>query len=128
MANIQVTGIDQMIRRLNQLGTGASRAENKALHAGADVLKATMERNAPGPSNKTGRPHLRDNIVKGRIRTQKGEKFIQVGPGKQTFWSVFLEFGTTKMAPQPFVERSVDEAGQQVLRVMARTLRDELRL
>lgn len=128
MANIRVTGIDQMIHRLNQLGSGASRAENKALHAGADVLKATMERNAPGPSNKTGRPHLKDNIVKSRVKTQQGAKLIQVGPGKKTFWSIFLEFGTTKMTPQPFVERSVDESGQQVLRVMARTLRDELRL
>lgn len=127
MANIRVTGIDEMLRRLHQIGSQATKIENEALRAGAEVLKRTMEKNAPGPSQKR-RLHLIRNIQMSRVKYKKGEKVIEVGPGKDAFYAHFLEFGTTKMAARPFVEPSVYEAAEAVVGRITAVLRRGLRL
>lgn len=124
---MRVTGINEMMNRVRQLGERAKKVENNALKAGAEVLKDTMARNAPGPSNKR-RVHLKDNIVTSRVITRADGKAIRVGPGKDSFYAHFLEFGTTKMSPRPFVENSVVESDDEVLDAIASELRDGLGL
>lgn len=126
-SGMRVSGLNEMAQRLRRLGDQASRSENEVLRAGAAPLQRTMSRNAPGPS-KRRRQHLKDNIIIGPVRKRANEKVIQVGPGKDSFYSHFLEFGTTKMTPRPFVEPSVNEAGNDVLRAMAAQMRRELGL
>lgn len=126
-ANMKVTGLSEMVARAQKMGKQGERAENEALKSGAEVLKNTMARNAPGPSHKQ-RVHLRDNIQTTRVKRKQGEKVVEVGPGKDAFYAHFLEFGTTKMTPRPFVEPSVSDAGDEVLRAITAELKRGLNL
>ncbi|SFT04099.1 HK97-gp10 family putative phage morphogenesis protein [Marininema halotolerans] len=126
-SGIEVTGIGEVIRRLEVLGDRAKAVESNAVLAGAKVLKETMSGNAPGPSQKQ-RVHLQDNIQVGRVRTRGGMKVVLVGPGPGAFYAQFLEFGTSKMSPRPFIGRSADEANGEVVSEMAATLRRGLGL
>ncbi|MBA4543853.1 HK97 gp10 family phage protein [Thermoactinomyces daqus] len=122
MAEMEFTGMDEMIIKLQQLGARAARVENAALRAGAEELQKTMSRNAPGPSDKK-RKHLKENIQMSRVKQKDGVKAIEVGPGKESFYAQFLEFGTSKMSPHPFVGPSIDESAPRVTEAMAEKLR-----
>lgn len=127
MANIKVTGLGEMVSRAQKMGKQGEKAENEALKSGAEVLKNTMARNAPGPSHKQ-RKHLQDNIQMTGVKRKQGEKTVEVGPGKDAFYAHFLEFGTTKMTPRPFVELSVHDSADRVLEAMTAELRRSLGL
>ena len=43
------------------------------------------------------------------------EGSVRVGPAKGTFWSVFLEFGTSKMRAFPFIRTAFETRKQDVL-------------
>lgn len=115
-------GLDEMIVKLQQLGAKGARVENSALRAGAEELQETMSRNAPGPSDKH-RVHLKENIKMSRVKQKDGVKAIEVGPGKDSFYAQFLEFGTSRMSPRAFVEPSIVEAAPRVTKAMADPLR-----
>lgn len=122
------SGLDEMMLKLQQLGNRAARVENNALRAGAEELQKIMSQNAPGPSEKKRRIHLKDNIRMSRVKQKDGVKVIEVGPGRESFYAQFLEFGTSKMSPRPFVQPSVVESRQQVLKAMAEKLRQGIGL
>lgn len=126
-ASMKVTGLREMVARAQKMGKQGEKAENQALKSGAEVLKNSMARNAPGPSHKQ-RKHLKDNIQTTGIKRKQGEKVVEVGPGKESFYAHFLEFGTTKMTPRPFVEPSVNDAADRVLKAMTDELRRSLGL
>jgi HK97 gp10 family phage protein len=124
VAEMEFSGLDEMILKLQQLGTKAARVENSALRAGAEELKETMSRNAPGPSEKPRQVHLKDHIQMSRVKQKEGSKAIEVGPGKESFYAQFLEFGTSKMSPKSFVQPSITESKDRVLKAMAEKLRE----
>jgi HK97 gp10 family phage protein len=123
MAEIDWSGVEEMLLNIQRLGQKVSRRENQALRAGAKELQETMARNAPGPSDKKRAVHLKDNIQMSRVKESEEGKVIEVGPGKTSFYARFLEFGTSKMPPHPFVGPSIVESRERVLKAMA----DELR-
>ncbi|MBN2909156.1 HK97 gp10 family phage protein [Polycladomyces sp. WAk] len=122
MTDIDWSGVEEMLLNIQRLGQKVSRRENQALRAGAKELQETMARNAPGPSYKK-RVHLKDNIQMSNVKRKEYGKAIEVGPGKTSFYARFLEFGTSKMSPHPFVGPSIVESRERVLKAMA----DELR-
>ncbi|WP_232330826.1 HK97-gp10 family putative phage morphogenesis protein [Thermoactinomyces sp. CICC 10521] len=125
---MEFSGLDEMILKLQQLGTKAARVENSALRAGAEELQETMSRNAPGPSEKQRQVHLKDNIKMSRVKQKDYGKAIEVGPGKESFYAQFLEFGTSKMSPKSFIQPSVNEAAPRVTKAMAEKLREGIGL
>ncbi|MBD1373716.1 HK97 gp10 family phage protein [Hazenella sp. IB182357] len=128
MSGMTWEGLDDMTSALQKLGARAARVENKALKSGAKELQETMARNAPGPSKKDKAVHLPDNIQVGRIQQKEYGKAAPVGPGKDAFYVQFLEFGTSKMSPKPFIESSVTDSQGRVIRAMADELRDGIGL
>ncbi|MCS1351149.1 HK97-gp10 family putative phage morphogenesis protein [Mechercharimyces sp. CAU 1602] len=120
-------GMQEMLDKLESIGQHAQRVENRALRAGGDVLKETMSRNAPGPSARHTK-HLKDNIECSNVKVKKGMKLVEVGPAKEFFYGFFLETGTSKMPPHPFVGVSCDEAAGEVLDVMANEIRQGIGL
>jgi len=126
VAKVELTGMDELLKELNAIGERiATRAENKALREGAEILREEMSRRAP--RSKLSKEHLADNIVKSNVKTSStGIKHVSVGPAKKFFYGLFLEFGTTKMAARPFMGPALEEKRGEIFKRMAQVLREEI--
>ncbi|SDY84697.1 HK97-gp10 family putative phage morphogenesis protein [Thermoactinomyces sp. DSM 45892] len=127
-SDMRFDGIGEMINNIRALGISTDRAENKAVRSGGEELRESMSHHAPGPSNKKREVHLPDNIQMGRVKKDERGKLVEVGPGRGSFYSYFLEFGTSKMSPYPFIGPSIDESKERVLKIMADELRDGIKI
>ncbi|NTW04536.1 MAG: hypothetical protein HGA27_00275 [Peptococcaceae bacterium] len=129
MAEIKLEGLDQLLQNLQQVGKKVSATENKALRAGADIVKESASKKAP--RSKLNRSHLADNIAISNVKTQDGIKHIEVGPQKGDnspfFYGKFLEFGTSKMAAKPFLYPALIETRSEAVNAMAEVIRGALK-
>lgn len=119
-------GIEEALRRLQEMGKKTSKIENKALEAGAEIIADQMRKNVA--VGDYGRTHIRDNIEVTKVKTKKGVKEITIQPNKKVNWrAVFLEYGTSKMAAQPFVEKSGIQKAEEVREVMIDVIKSEMK-
>lgn len=101
--------------------------ERKAILAGAKILAETIRQEVP--VSDIDHLHIRDDIVISNVKTKNGVSFAEVGPSKETAWRArFLEFGTVKMAPNPFMSRSEKLSRDEVLQAIKRELQKGLNL
>ena len=122
MAKIDLTGMDELLKELYAIGEKvATRAENKALREGAEMLRQEISNRAP---RKTGK--LAANIVKTGVKIKNGVRYIEVGPGKNVFYGLYHELGTTKMPARPFIGPALEEKRSEVFSTMADVLRKEI--
>ncbi|MCL9634656.1 HK97 gp10 family phage protein [Bacillus zanthoxyli] len=92
----------------------------KALRAGAEILREEIERRAPRSKYKG--KHLADHVIVSKIVNGK----IKVGFHKDFFYARFLEWGTSKMPAQTFVEPAFNAVKDKVTIAMAKVYRREL--
>jgi len=130
---IELSGVDEFIKSMQ---AKAKKLESKSektkiLKAGAEPIRKAMADRAPRGIKKTDTwqykvgkkyaiEHLKDNIIASDVKTDaNGEEYIAVGPEAHFFYGPFLEFGTSKMASQPFAEPAVIEKKNESLQAMA---------
>lgn len=102
-----------MNKKLQALGTKGRRISNKAVRNGANIVAENMKKEVP-VSDKN-HLHIRDNIKVSGVSRKEGHPIIKVGPGKETAWRAkFLEYGTVKMPPQPFISNSGEASSNEV--------------
>ncbi|EUJ34271.1 HK97-gp10 family putative phage morphogenesis protein [Brochothrix campestris] len=108
---------------LRKMAQGLTRPTNKALNAGAEVFAERLEKNTPVFDNtkykgKRGDymfKHAKDNVTYGTPKN--GE--ILIGFKKDVAWRVhFVEFGTIRQAPKPFIQKTQKQASSEVFKVM----------
>ncbi|MFZ3172074.1 MAG: HK97-gp10 family putative phage morphogenesis protein [Carboxydocellales bacterium] len=125
MAEITLTGMDDLISKLQALGDRAERIENEALMAGGKVLQKGMSERAPRSDQSRQKGHLSgtqswrtgqhaaDNIKISRVKLIGGVKGVFVGVSKgdssRYFYLKFHEWGTSKMPATPFIGPTVAE-------------------
>ncbi|PEW85021.1 hypothetical protein CN446_30750 [Bacillus cereus] len=136
MAELEVFGIEEWIRELENLGQDVPRITKEALKAGAGVFKQKLEFNSPvGPEpNKPtqkqpwwdGR-HAKNAIVEGKVVKKGGSYVIEIGWDKTDrsphFYMKFQNWGTSKKPNPPhkgFVEKTLIQGGKEVLKAMER--------
>lgn len=125
-ASFDVTGFDDLAKRLQQMGRKGNTALNQALRAGAEPIADAMRENVNVSSR--NEVHVRDDITIGRVQTnQDGIKSISIGPSAKTGWRAkFLEFGTSKMTAKPFIQPAIDEERGEAFKEMADVMRGAL--
>lgn len=127
---MELQGFDQLLKRIDELGRKGSRIENKALRAGAEVVQKESSKLAP--RRKIAKKHLADNIQISKVKKRDGTKFIEVGPQKgdnsEFFYGKFLEWGTSKMSPRPFLGPALASKKDEAMEVMRKSLKDDLGL
>ncbi|MGF9946080.1 HK97-gp10 family putative phage morphogenesis protein [Priestia megaterium] len=112
--------LDKKLNRLRRFNTDY-RVANKALMAGARILRDEMERLAP--QSPYPKEHLAEHVIIGAIV----EGRIKVSYHKDYFYGKFLEWGTSKMDKQPWMEVAYHNVKQKVLEAMAHVYQTELR-
>lgn len=128
MADIELTGVDEILNKLKQIGTNISRLENKALKNAAEpVLEDARATNAF--NDKSGK--LRKGLKISNIKKKDGVKYVLVGVDKsdnsKIFYGKFLEFGTSKMAARPFLQPAYEKNKDNIQQTIAETLKEGLK-
>lgn len=119
----QIEGMTQLLQRIEQMGrTLETQVKEKALKESAELMKDKV---VPLVPVRTGK--LRQNIIVSDIDVNET---IHIGPDQQgpVFYSHFLEFGTKKMSPKPFLGPAYENNKEAVQNKMAAVIRRELNL
>lgn len=137
MAQWELDGMGQLLRRINEMGEQIeSEVEKEALIEGAKIIRASGEAKAP---MLTG--NLKANIVISKVKDGK----IHIGPDQQgdAFYGYFLEFGRSAgtkrtgkkkgynypaMPAHPFMQPAFEENIGEVKEEMAKVIRQALGL
>lgn len=123
----ELTGMDELLDRVQELGRKGSIVQNKALKAAAEPVANDMK-SLVRVSN-VNEKHIRDDIKVSNVRSKDGTKYVRVGPGKDTNWRAkFLEFGTSKMPAYPFMSPSYENKKGEAKQIMKETIKEGLGL
>ena len=120
-----ITGLKEFEEKLKQLEPKvAKKVIRSVLKPVAQVAKAAIEQEAP-----VGETGLLSQSVKIKTRTRKGKMTATVQIGAKdfagdTFYAAMREFGTSKMAPDPFTQRAFDKTKAQNASDMQNNLAD----
>lgn len=154
MANlsVKVTGLKELKQRLSTLERKAkNRIAVKAMRRGGVIIRDQARANAPLLKEKV--PHrkrgtLKKNIIASTkpqkdgsvrtiifVRSLKNSKIIEFkgktgkggahNPNDPFYWR-FVEFGTSKMPAQPFLQPAFASKKEQAAREIITTLRDDI--
>lgn len=115
MSNVgmELKGMDELLRKTEELGRKGSRIENKALREAGNLMAKEMRKEAP---KRTG--ELIESIEVSNVKTSKNIKRIEVGP--KVYWARFVNNGTSKMKSNPFMDRTYEsnkKKAQDIIRV-----------
>lgn len=117
------TGGAEIARRLLELPPEVSRRVLQgASRKAGNVIRDAARARAPVseyPEHRQG--HLRDNIIVS-VLTRHAMKVVMAIHTGRAFWGNFLEFGTARMPPQPFMRPALDETADKALAVLGREL------
>jgi len=120
---VKSTGLAEFQAKLKKLASIEKNeaVAEKALRKGAEILRAEIERRAPRSAYKG--KHLADHVIISNIVNGK----IKVGFHKDFFYARFLEWGTSKMPAQPFIEPAFNAVKNKVIAAMVEVYREELK-
>ncbi|MFS1511752.1 HK97-gp10 family putative phage morphogenesis protein [Chengkuizengella sp. SCS-71B] len=118
----ELTGMKDVLKNLEKMGNQSQEVADEALKAGAGVLRAKMEELAPRST--LNKEHLVDHIIISSIKEGK----LGVGPKQDFFYAHFLEFGTSKISPQPFAQPAFEASKSQIESTMSEVIKRGLGL
>ena len=105
----------ELITQLEQFGADLDQVAERVLDAGSEPARRAFQKNVPyDESNKDpDHEHARDNIVVSRTRTARKtkNKYRLIGALDRRFeYLYYVEYGTTKAPPHPFIEKAYRDA------------------
>lgn len=119
-SSFKMEGLEKMLVRLERLEHNVDSVEDFALREAGKVVKTRMEQGVNRSSE--DQPHTEDNISL-VVKDVGGQRTAVIAPNSKVAWRAkFLEFGTSKMNPSPFIEPAVDESKTEVRTVIATVL------
>lgn len=126
MADIELTGVKEILERLQNIGANVGRLENQALKNAAEPVLQDAKTNV---LVKTGK--LKKGLKISNIKKKNGIKYIQVGVDRgdnsEVFYGKFIEFGTSKMAARPFLQPAYEKNKDTIRETIAETLKEGLK-
>ena len=116
MADIKLEGIDELISKLDKLGTEGRDIKKNALSQAGEIVARSMKELAP--RSKEGNLHMADHIEVSDLTEKDGLSFVNVGPSKgdnsSFFYSKFTEWGTSKIPAVHWAEGSLQKNRKKI--------------
>lgn len=132
--DIEITGIKELEASFTELESKVIAANTEALLQSANVVKSKAQELAPkandhsksgpqhkGQARKTPPDHIADSIPISKIKNVKGNSQIDVGwklnDNSQYVYAKWVEWGTSKMPPRPFLQEALDDSEGEILSI-----------
>jgi HK97 gp10 family phage protein len=126
-ASMKISGMEAIDHKLNAYSKKMQLIERTAIRAGAEILADKIREEVP--VSDIDHLHIRDDIMISNVKRQDKIPFVEVGPSKKTAWRArFLEYGTIKMSPNPFMSRAEKLSRDAVSDVIKSVIRKGLNL
>ncbi|AKA72342.1 HK97-gp10 family putative phage morphogenesis protein [Clostridium scatologenes] len=126
MANIELTGVDEILNKLQEIGANVGRLENKALKNAAEPVLEDSKANVPVRTGK-----LKKGLKITNVKKKEEIKYILVGVDKgdnsEIFYGKFIEFGTSKRSAHPFLQPAYEKNKNTIKEIIAETLKEGLK-
>lgn len=128
MFNIGIEGLDDLIKGFQQIDKNTEKALKKAVGKGARVVLRAAKAKCPvGDEAYNHQPGNLRRSLKAKVLKPKypGVVTALIGPekGKKVkndgWYGRLVEYGTVKMAPQPFLRPAYDEKKNEAYKEMA---------
>jgi HK97 gp10 family phage protein len=127
-SELRLTGMDELMKKLEALGTKSKKIESAALLAGGEVLKQGVQREIVS-QGLTRSWDMHDGMKVSDVKTSNGTKFVWVGDvDRVAIYSWYIEFGTPKMDANPFLSRSLVMYETETKAAMAKVIKEGLGL
>ena len=124
MAKIELEGMQELLDKVNKLGSKGDEIKKNALDKAGEMVKQTMEKKAP--RSKSSKRHMADHIKVSDIERSNGVDFVKIGPDKgdisEFFYSKFTEWGTSKIPAQHWASKSIKENQRKINEVIKEEL------
>ena len=122
-SGIELQGVEKMLATIQQkLSSGVQRLENQGLRAAGELVAASQREHVVVSSIE--HVHIRDDIKVSNVRRDGGQRFVVIGPGRQTGWRAhFLEYGTKQTPAQPFIYPAFHENKDRISQIIAISFR-----
>lgn len=117
-ADFQLVGAEDLVRNLEAVSTNVTKDLAKAVKAGGKVVRDEAKARAPVDTGA-----LRDKMTMRLVEKDRSQVEVKVGPHKDQYYGYFLEHGTSKMSPKPFLRPALDENKDKVEKAMANELK-----
>ena len=132
---IELSGMDELLARLQQMGRNVEMVTETALEQGAEIIRREMRNNAPVGVKRTNTwqykarkkyavEHIKDNMLVSKVFGQGNKQYVLIGPEKHfTYRARFFEFGTVKMSARPFIEPAFLAKRRECMATIAEVIR-----
>ncbi|RXI58985.1 HK97-gp10 family putative phage morphogenesis protein [Clostridium tetani] len=142
MADMELEGIEQLIKKVEGMGKAGARAENKALKKAGELINEEIKARAPtsvSPRQPKGKTqmwrtgkHAKELLKVSGIRSKNERKYVlaglQRGDNSKAFYLKFKEFGSSKESAQPFMAPAYESKKEEAKEVIKQELRKALGL
>ena len=122
-ARVEIDGVDNLLNKLEKLGAKKRRIENIALKNAGEKVKEAIKSEAPV---RTGT--LKKSIERSNVKTKQGVKRVEVGPTKEGWYGVFVNFGTINMKANPFMDRGYEKSKGEAMEIIKNEIKKGLGL
>lgn len=127
MASMELEGMDQLIKKIADMGKAGIMVENAALKKAGEVILEEAKNNVP---ERTGK--LKNGLKVSGVKSKNGRKYVLVGIQKsdnsEIFYGKFFEFGTSKMKAKPFMAPAYESKKRAVTEIIKEEIRRGLGL
>ena len=116
MSDVNVYGLDEMLSKLHKLPDRVQKnVVTGAIRAGASSIAKEMKHKVPV---KNGTLKKSIGVVKRRQKDKSIVMFTVAPRVKKGGWYAhFVEFGTKKMSPEPFIRPAYEEKGKDTINI-----------
>lgn len=133
---VTTQGFEELYANLRRLGETAGPMVEKALEQSIKPIHTEAQRLAPfddsGHISKRGEGHLKLNVPINKIERAGSQYHISIGWEKGDnspyFYAKFLEWGTTKMDKQPFMQPAYQRMKNRAFQTFAQEVKKGLGL
>lgn len=127
-AEIDFSCIEDLQKKLEDMGRKGSTLENKALIEGAEVINKEIVANAPV---RTG--NAKKHLTISKVKKEKGIKVVKVGVNKEdnseAFYLKFYEYGTSRgQVARPFMRPAFERKRKEALEKTHQVIKEGLGL